>query len=105
MQRTFCLQGTLLPQDSEGVETDFDAAVGFDNSYGAAGSSACLSDTDIRSIQAPLVRNPAGRPRQNRFPRMFERFKKGSKRKSGSVDGLCLTPFILQSYLPLEEEW
>jgi hypothetical protein len=47
------------------------------NSYGASGSSAYMSDADIRGIQPPTFRNQVGRPRENRFPRMFERFKKG----------------------------
>jgi hypothetical protein len=49
------------------------------NTYGASGSSAYMSDADIRAIQAPTVRNNVGRPRENRYPRMFERFKKGKK--------------------------
>jgi hypothetical protein len=59
---------------SEGIETDFDDVNA--NTYGASGSSAYMSDADIRAIQAPTVRNPVGRPRQNKYPRMFERFKK-----------------------------
>ncbi|RLN10022.1 uncharacterized protein C2845_PM11G25570 [Panicum miliaceum] len=56
---------------SENGESDFDDG-GNGNMYGAAGSSAYMSDADIQSIQAPTVRNPSGWPRENRFPRMFE---------------------------------
>ena len=40
-----------------------------DNVFGASGSSAYMSDSDILSIQAPPVpAKSAGRPRENRFP-------------------------------------
>jgi hypothetical protein len=61
--------------DDVGSEFDDDNA----NTYGASGSSAYMSDADIRAIQTPTIRNNVGRPRENRYPRMFERFKKGKK--------------------------
>lgn len=64
---------------SEDGESDSDTDCSNANMYGAAGSSAYMSDADIQSIRAPEVRNTVGRPRQNRYPRMFERFKKGKK--------------------------
>uniref|UniRef100_A0A0A9CVN5 Protein FAR1-RELATED SEQUENCE n=1 Tax=Arundo donax TaxID=35708 RepID=A0A0A9CVN5_ARUDO len=51
------------------------------NMYGATGSSAYMSDHDIRQLQAPEVIRQPGRPRANRFPSMFEKKRKGSKLK------------------------
>jgi hypothetical protein len=76
---------------SEGFETDFDDVNA--NTYGASGSSAYMSDADIRAIHAPTVRNPVGRPRQNRYPRMFERFKKVNG-KNGLMM-VSLTTFLI----------
>ena len=51
--------------DDSGAETEGAS----DNVFGASGSSAYMSDSDILSIQAPPVpAKSAGRPRENRFP-------------------------------------
>ncbi|CAN6213782.1 unnamed protein product [Urochloa humidicola] len=70
-----------------GNETGYETECSTANTYGAAGASAYMSDADIQSIQAPIVRNPSGRPREKRFPRMFERFKKGSQRRNREANG------------------
>ncbi|RLN35449.1 hypothetical protein C2845_PM03G22420 [Panicum miliaceum] len=54
-------------------ETRYETEGATNNVFGAAGSNAYMSDSDILSIQAPPVpAKSVGRPRENRFPRMFE---------------------------------
>ncbi|KAJ1287549.1 hypothetical protein BS78_02G018600 [Paspalum vaginatum] len=45
-----------------------------------------MSDADIEGIQAPAVPIKTGRPRENRFPRMFEK-KKFSRARRPQPDG------------------
>ncbi|RLN38720.1 uncharacterized protein C2845_PM01G22530 [Panicum miliaceum] len=44
--------------------------------YGAAGSSAGMSDSELMRIKAPSFNRPAGRPRQNRFKGALDYFGK-----------------------------
>ncbi|KAG2568135.1 hypothetical protein PVAP13_7NG159300 [Panicum virgatum] len=56
--------------------------------FGASGSSAYMSDSDILSIQAPPVPpKSVGRPRENRFPRMFEYRRTRCKKVNWNSDG------------------
>jgi hypothetical protein len=49
------------------------------NTYGAAGSSAYMSDAEIREIQAPLVPQHIGKQRENRYKPIFEKIRRGRK--------------------------
>jgi hypothetical protein len=61
-----------------------------DNMYGASGSSAYMSDGDILSIKAPTVpEKQSGRPRENRYPRMFEYRRTRCKRNTHFNDGMA----------------
>lgn len=83
--------------DLYGTQTDVEAVQG--NCYGAAGSSAHLSDTEILKLRAPIANRPRGRPRANRFRSPSEPGSKkvpdntvntcgtGGKRKSGEDSG------------------
>lgn len=48
----------------------------------------CEYDVGIQNIQAPFVPVEEGRPRCNRFLRMFERKKKYKKKLKQSQDGM-----------------
>lgn len=87
---------------SSGYDSDGEPIIG--NMYGAAGSSAYMSDNDIQNIQAPIVPLNKGRPRANRFPKMFEKRKKGRKilrfcdrcNEEGHLPNTCkLKPVVL----------
>lgn len=60
------------------IETDIEGLRG--NKYGASGSSAGLSDTEILNIRAPLVERGRGRPRVKRFRSASDASKKAAKR-------------------------
>jgi hypothetical protein len=61
-----------------------------DNMYGASGSSAYMSDGDILSIKAPTVpEKQSGRPRENRYPRMFEYRRTRCQRNTHFNDGMA----------------
>lgn len=55
------------------------------NKYGAAGSSAYMSDADVSNIQAPIITAASGRKRETRYKPMFERNRKRKKRYTGSA--------------------
>ncbi|CAL4930646.1 unnamed protein product [Urochloa decumbens] len=59
------------------------------NSYGAAGSSAGMSDSELLKIRAPSFNRPAGRPRQNRIKGALDYFdkKKPAKNSKSDKDG------------------
>ncbi|KAL6626809.1 hypothetical protein ACP70R_030535 [Stipagrostis hirtigluma subsp. patula] len=59
-------------------ETDIDGPRG--NAYGASGSSAYMSDSDLENILAPIPHKPKGRPRANRYTSMFDRNRKQKKK-------------------------
>ena len=49
-----------------GVDSGSEKEAGLGNSYGAAGSSAMMSDSELLKFGAPAFNRPAGRPIQNR---------------------------------------
>lgn len=72
--------------DLYGTQTDVEAVQG--NCYGAAGSSAHLSDTEILKLRAPIANRPRGRPRANRFRSPSE---PGSKKVPDNTVNTCGT--------------
>ncbi|TVU27405.1 hypothetical protein EJB05_30014, partial [Eragrostis curvula] len=69
--------------------SDIEAIVG--NSYGASGSSAYMSDSEIESILAPDVNRAKGRPRANRFRSSAEG---NTRRKKKLPQNIGLRPKI-----------
>uniref|UniRef100_A0A0A9BR88 Uncharacterized protein n=1 Tax=Arundo donax TaxID=35708 RepID=A0A0A9BR88_ARUDO len=65
-------------------ETDVKLVQG--NSYGASGSSAGMSDSELLAIIAPSFRRPTGRPRSSQFKGHLDGIKKRiiAKKLSGS---------------------
>ncbi|RLN22975.1 hypothetical protein C2845_PM07G11820 [Panicum miliaceum] len=57
-----------------GAQSEGEAMIG--NKYGASGSSAGMSDSEILKMRAPLVKRFAGRPRSKRFMATSTRFKR-----------------------------
>lgn len=52
-------------EDALGTQTDVEAMQG--NHYGASGSSAGMSDSEILKLKAPIANRARGRPRANRY--------------------------------------
>lgn len=74
--------------DNIAVHSDGEALRG--NKYGASGSSAGLSDTEIIKLKAPLVVRKHGRPRTRRYKGSTDAFRKKKpdmKLKDGPVSG------------------
>lgn len=65
-------------EDQSGYDSDGNPVT--KNVYGAAGSSAYMSDADVNNIQAPEVPKESGRRREKRYKPVFERKRKGRKR-------------------------
>lgn len=57
------------------------------NSYGAAGSSAWMSDSELLSIRAPHVNRGRGRPQETRFKGVSDYYGKRQKRTRVSSSG------------------
>lgn len=55
------------------------------NGYGAAGSSAYMSDADVNKIKAPNVPTQSGRKREIRYKPMFEKKRKSMKKYKAKV--------------------
>lgn len=64
--------------ENSGYDSDGNPVVR--NKYGAAGSSAYMSDLDVIKIKAPFIKPKAGKKRETRYKPMFERARKGMKR-------------------------
>ncbi|CAN6372782.1 unnamed protein product [Urochloa humidicola] len=52
-------------EDECGIQTDIEVVIG--NRYGASGSSAGMSDSEILNLKAPIANRSRGRPRVNRY--------------------------------------
>ncbi|TVU07967.1 hypothetical protein EJB05_41348 [Eragrostis curvula] len=50
-----------------GSESGSDIDIALGNTYGASGSSACMSDTELQNIKAPSYKRKPGRPKATRF--------------------------------------
>jgi hypothetical protein len=80
------LSETATEQDNEDKECyGLDRHPVNTNVYGAAGSSAYMSDADVNNILAPDVPKKKGRRREKRFVPLFERKRKGRKRYTAST--------------------
>lgn len=85
------MSGTANEQESVDQSSyDSDGQPVQRNVYGAAGSSAYMSDADINNIQAPELPQQLGRLRETRYKPLFERKRKGRKRYRAS-------PVIIES--------
>ncbi|CAN6334678.1 unnamed protein product [Urochloa humidicola] len=73
-------------ESDAGIDSGSEADRTFGNSYGAAGSSAGMSDSELLSMRPPLWNRPAGRPRQNRFKGALDYFGKRQPRKKRSAN-------------------
>lgn len=79
--------GYCSPTDT-GSDSPSDAEAVNDNSYGAAGISAHMSDAEIETMQAPVVHLPQGRPVCNRRPSLLDKIKKGKKKRASNSESL-----------------
>lgn len=78
----FVVQNNYHTTDSDTeIDSGSETEVRYYNSYGAAGSSAGMSDSELLKIRAPAFKRPAGRPRQNRFKSAIDIYAKKHKRK------------------------
>lgn len=71
---------------NEGDATDTDAEQ-CGNKFGAAGSSAGLSDTELLSMRPPAIKRKAGIPRTNRYKARLDVPKKKFTMKPKSAAG------------------
>ncbi|CAN6171826.1 unnamed protein product [Urochloa humidicola] len=89
-------RGLFMQGDYYTTESDTGADSGYEtqerpmNSYGAAGSCAGMSDSELLRMKAPVVNRRVGRPKQNRFKGMQDYYSKKQKRKYNefnTIDG------------------
>ncbi|TVU43728.1 hypothetical protein EJB05_10216 [Eragrostis curvula] len=69
-----------------GSESGSDIDIPLGNTYGASGSSACMSDTELQNIKAPSYKRKPGRPKATRFKSSADeanrKKRKGSRRNT-----------------------
>jgi hypothetical protein len=79
----FFKKGTFYPSESdiaEGSESEREART--KNSFGAAGSSAWMSDSELMKLKAPNVSRAPGRPKERRYMGCSDYYAKRQKRST-----------------------
>lgn len=75
------ISGSATELDNSGYDSDGNPVVR--NKYGAAGSSAYMSDVDVSKIQAPIITPKSRRKKEKRYKPLFERSRNSKKRYTG----------------------
>lgn len=75
------ISGSATELDNSGYDSDGNPVVR--NKYGAAGSSAYMSDVDVSKIQAPIITPKSRRKKEKRYKPLFERSQNSKKRYTG----------------------
>jgi ribosomal protein L44E len=99
------MQSNYYTTDSDaGVDSGSEKEVGLGNSYGAAGSSTMMSDSELLKLRALAFKRPVGRPIQNRKKGFLETYGKKRKRKSDNDFGIGTRAPIINNEKPNQKK-
>ena len=99
------MQSNYYTTDSDtGVDSGSEKEAGLGNSYGAAGSSAMMSDSELLKLWAPAFKRPAGRPIQIHKKGFLETYGKKRKRKSNNDFGIGTGAPIINNEEPNQKK-